>query len=95
MEPYGQRPLGGVGEGLRPIDNAQPLTQLHLCSLRSSRLRNPLPMGEGQLIGKIRFPLLHFGHHRFHLVGRADNFQLLIAFGLKQVGIASSGHQIA
>jgi hypothetical protein len=34
--------LGGVGEGLRPVDNTQPLTQLRLANKFAS-LRNPLP----------------------------------------------------
>jgi hypothetical protein len=38
--------LGGVGEGLCPIDKAEPLTQLRLGSKLPS-LRNPLPLGEG------------------------------------------------
>ena len=50
MKPYdpGLDPgeLGGVGEGMRPLDSAQPLTQLQLGN-RLPSLRNPLPMGEG------------------------------------------------
>jgi hypothetical protein len=39
--------LGEVGEGVRLVDSAQPLTQLQLASKLAS-LRNPLPMGEGR-----------------------------------------------
>jgi hypothetical protein len=48
MEPYELCELGEVGEGLRVIKTAQPLTQLRLASKLVS-LRNPLPMGEGNL----------------------------------------------
>jgi hypothetical protein len=34
--------LGGVGEGLRPVDSVQPLTQLQL-GCKQPSLRNPLP----------------------------------------------------
>ena len=30
---------------------------------------------------KLRLTLLHFSHHRFHLIGGADDFDLLITFG--------------
>ena len=46
MKPYERSELGGIGEGLCPVDNAQPLTQLQLGNKLPS-LRNPLPMGEG------------------------------------------------
>jgi hypothetical protein len=46
MKPYERSELGGVGEGLCPLDSAQPLTQLQLGNKLPS-LRNPLPMGEG------------------------------------------------
>jgi hypothetical protein len=50
MKPYdpGLDPgeLGKVGEGLRPIDNPQPLTQLQLGNKLPS-LRNPLPKERG------------------------------------------------
>jgi hypothetical protein len=42
MEPYERSELGGVGEGLRDIDRAHPLTQLRLASKLAS-LCNPLP----------------------------------------------------
>lgn len=38
--------LGEVGEGLRPIERADPLTQLRLAGKLAS-LRRPLPLGEG------------------------------------------------
>ncbi len=40
------RELGGVGEGLRAVDRAEPLAQLQLGNKLPS-LRNPLLMGEG------------------------------------------------
>ena len=43
MEPYEQRELGEVGEGLCPLDSPQPLTQLQLGSKLPS-FRNPLPL---------------------------------------------------
>ena len=46
MKPYERSELGGVGEGLCPLDSAQPLTQQQLGNKLPS-LRNPLPMGEG------------------------------------------------
>ena len=46
MKPYERSELGGVGEGLCPVDRADPLTQLQLGNKLPS-LRNPLPMGEG------------------------------------------------
>ena len=46
MEPYERSELGGVGEGLCPVDRTDPLTQLQLGNELPS-LRNPLPMGEG------------------------------------------------
>jgi hypothetical protein len=49
MEPYERSELGGVGEGLCPVDRADPLTQLRLSSEPPS-LRNPLPTGEGSLL---------------------------------------------
>ena len=47
MEPYEQRELGEVGEGLRAIERTQPLTQLQLGSTLPS-LRNPLPLEREQ-----------------------------------------------
>jgi hypothetical protein len=46
MKPYERSELGGVGEGLRPVDRADPLTQLQLGNKLPS-LRNPFPLGEG------------------------------------------------
>jgi hypothetical protein len=46
MKPYERSELGGVGEGLCPLDSAQPLTQLQLGN-RVPSFRNPLPMAEG------------------------------------------------
>ena len=43
MEPYEQRELGGVGEGLCAVDGSQPLTQLQLGNELPS-FRNPLPL---------------------------------------------------
>ena len=54
MEPYEQRELGRVGEGLWPIDSTQPLTQLRVSS-KLLTLRNPLPRGEGDSMPD-RFP---------------------------------------
>ena len=45
-KPYERSELGGVGEGLCPVDRTDPLTQLQLGNKLPS-LRNPLPMGEG------------------------------------------------
>ena len=45
-KPYERSELGGVGEGLCPVDRADPLTQLQLGNKLPS-LRNPLPVGEG------------------------------------------------
>jgi hypothetical protein len=49
MQPCERSELGGVGEGLCPVDRADPLTQLQLGNELPS-LRNPLPMGEGSLV---------------------------------------------
>jgi len=38
--------LVAAGEGVRPVEKAEPLIQLHLASLRSARLRILLPQGE-------------------------------------------------
>jgi hypothetical protein len=46
MEPYECSELGGVGEGVCPVDRADPLTQLRVSS-KLLTLRNPLPTGEG------------------------------------------------
>jgi hypothetical protein len=43
MEPWLQRSLGGIGEGLCAIGGAEPLTQLRLASMLAS-LHNPLPL---------------------------------------------------
>ncbi len=43
MEPYEHSELGGVGEGLCPVDRADPLTQLQLGNKLPS-FRNPLPL---------------------------------------------------
>ncbi len=48
MKPYRHWRLGGVGEGLYAIDNAQPLTQLRLGSELPS-LHNPLPQERGKI----------------------------------------------
>ena len=45
MEPYEQRELGGIGEGLWVIDRAHPLTQLRLASKLAS-LRNPWSLSD-------------------------------------------------
>jgi hypothetical protein len=47
MKPYERSELGEVGEGLDPIDRADPLTQLQLDSKLPS-LRNPLPLEREQ-----------------------------------------------
>lgn len=54
-KPYERRELGGVGEGLCPVDRADPLTQLQLGNKLPS-LRNPLPVGEGSLITRQFLP---------------------------------------
>jgi hypothetical protein len=46
MEPYEHCELGGIGEGLCPLDIPQPLTQLRLANKFAS-LRNPLPLERG------------------------------------------------
>jgi hypothetical protein len=46
MQPYEHSELDGVGEGLCPVDRADPPTQLQLGNELPS-LRNPLPTGEG------------------------------------------------
>jgi hypothetical protein len=50
MEPYRQRRLGGVGEGLWVIERTQPLTQLRLTSYAfgfGGKSAQPSPTGEG------------------------------------------------
>ena len=46
MELYERSELGGVGEGLCPLDSPQPLTQLRLTTYAKApavSLHNPLP----------------------------------------------------
>ena len=45
MEPYEWSELGGVGEGLSSLDNAQPLTQLPLGNKLPS-FRNPWSLSD-------------------------------------------------
>ena len=47
MEPYERSELGGVGEGLCPLDNPQPLTQLRVSS-KAANSAQPSPTGEGK-----------------------------------------------
>jgi hypothetical protein len=55
MEPYdpGLDPgeLGGVGEGLCPVDSAQPLTRCDKRSKIASLAASP--KGEGHVVGKV------------------------------------------